>query len=102
MNWLLQWPVEIVRAKGFLWFATRNDIAVLISQAGPSLGIERAGFWDADSGEKMNELVLIGIGMNQPEITEGLDNCLLTEEELIQDWTSFIDPLPVFLNRNLT
>lgn len=96
MNCLLQWPVEIVRAKGFLWLATRNDIAVLISQAGPSLGIERAGFWDADSGEKMNELVLIGIGMNQSEITEGFDSCLLTEEELIQDWTSFIDPLPVF------
>ncbi|WP_342507890.1 GTP-binding protein [Sporosarcina sp. FSL K6-2383] len=95
-NWLLEWPVEVVRAKGFLWLATRNDIAVLISQAGPSLSIESAGFWDADSGEKMNEFVLIGIGMNQPEITEGLDNCLLTEEELMQDWTSFVDPLPVF------
>ena len=95
-NWLLQWPVEVVRAKGFLWLATRNDIAILISQAGPSLVIERAGIWDEESGEKMNELVLIGIGMNQPEIMEGLDNCLLTEEELIQDWTSFIDPLPVF------
>ncbi|WP_438313214.1 GTP-binding protein [Sporosarcina sp. FA9] len=95
-NWLLEWPVEVVRAKGFLWLATRSDIAVLISQAGPSLSIERAGFWDEDSSEKMNELVLIGIGMNQSEITEGLDNCLLTEEELIQDWTSFIDPLPVF------
>ncbi|WP_203247345.1 GTP-binding protein [Sporosarcina beigongshangi] len=95
-NWLLEWPVEIVRAKGFLWLATRNDIAVLISQAGPSLSIESAGFWDADSGEKMNELVLIGISMNQPEITEGLENCLLTEEELTQDWTNFVDPLPVF------
>ena len=96
MNWLLEWPVEIVRAKGFLWLATRNDIAVLISQAGPSLGIERAGFWDEEYGEKMTEFVLIGIGMNQQEITEGLDKCLLTEEELVQDWTSFVDPLPVF------
>ena len=95
-HWLLEWPVEIVRAKGFLWLATRDDIAVLISQAGPSLAIERAGYWDKDSGGKMNELVLIGIGMNQQVITEGLDRCLLTKEELLQDWSSFVDPLPVF------
>ena len=96
MNWLLEWPVEVVRAKGFLWLATRSDIAVLISQAGPSLSIERAGLWDEESGEKMTEFVFIGIGMNQQEITEGLDKCLLTEEEVVQDWTSFVDPLPVF------
>lgn len=94
-NWFLDWPVEIVRAKGFLWLATRDDIAVLISQAGPSLSIERAGFWDADSGDKMNEFVLIGIEMNQKKIIDSLDACLLTEVELIQDWTSFADPLPV-------
>lgn len=39
---------------------------------------------------------MIGIRMNQQEITEGLDKCLLTEEELVQDWTSFVDPLPNF------
>ena len=96
MNWLLEWPVEIVRAKGFLWLATRNDIAVLISQAGPSLGIESAAFWDEEYGAKMTELVMIGIGMNQHQILEDLDKCLLTEEELVQDWTIFVDPLPDF------
>lgn len=39
---------------------------------------------------------MIGIRMNQQEITEGLDKCLLTEEELVQDWTIFVDPLPNF------
>ena len=96
MNWILEWPVEIVRAKGFLWLATRNDVAVLISQAGPSLGIEGAGVWDEEFGEKMTEFVMIGIRMNQQKITDDLDKCLLTEEELVQDWTNFVDPLPNF------
>lgn len=96
MDWILEWPAEVVRAKGFLWIATRNDVAVLLSQAGPSLSIEGAGKWDLDYGEKMNELVLIGIGMDQSAIIEGLANCELTKEELRQDWSSFPDPLPTF------
>lgn len=43
MNWIMDWPVEVIRTKGFLWLATRDDTAVLLSQAGPSLGIEGAG-----------------------------------------------------------
>ncbi|MBB5179902.1 G3E family GTPase [Planomicrobium koreense] len=96
MDWILEWPVEVVRAKGFLWIATRDDVAVLLSQAGPSLGIERAGAWDLDYGVKMTELVLIGIGMDQQAITEDLTNCLLTEEEMAMDWQEFHDPLPAF------
>ncbi|MEK4403984.1 GTP-binding protein [Sporosarcina sp. FSL K6-6792] len=60
MNWILEWPVEIVRAKRFLWLATRDDVAVLLSQAGSSLGIEGAGVWDEEFGEKMTEFVMIG------------------------------------------
>lgn len=119
MNWLSNWPVEVVRAKGFLWLATRNDVAALLSQAGPSLTLERAGEWiaaypeeeqqqilkeepellerwDENYGDRMTELVLIGIGMDQQQITASLENCLLTEAELAQDWNSFHDPLPNF------
>ncbi|MDN3450651.1 GTP-binding protein [Planococcus sp. APC 3906] len=96
MDWIMEWPVEVVRAKGFLWIATRDDVAVLLSQAGPSLSIERAGAWDLDYGVKMTELVLIGIGMDQQAITEDLTNCLLTEEEMAMDWQEFHDPLPAF------
>lgn len=96
MDWILEWPVEVVRAKGFLWIATRDDAAVLLSQAGPSLGIERAGTWDLDYGVKMTELVLIGIGMDQQAITEDLTRCMLTEEEMAMDWKDFHDPLPAF------
>lgn len=96
MKWILNWPVEVVRAKGFLWIATRDDVAVLLSQAGPSLGIERAGTWDLETGVKMTELVFIGIKMNQQEIVEGLNACLLTQQETAMDWKNFHDPLPEF------
>ncbi|ANU22086.1 GTP-binding protein [Planococcus donghaensis] len=96
MDWILQWPAEIVRAKGFLWLATRSETAVLLSQAGPSLGIEYAGQWDLENGIKMTELVLIGIDMDQSSIVKELDLCLLTDEEKEQDWTKFNDPLPKF------
>lgn len=96
MNWIMDWPVEVIRAKGFLWLSTRNDVATLLSQAGPSLSIERAGLWDEEYGVKTTELVLIGIKMDRQTITDSLEGCLLTDEELTQDWTSFPDPLPSF------
>ncbi|MBA9027069.1 GTP-binding protein [Peribacillus huizhouensis] len=118
-HWLEQWPVEIIRAKGFLWLATRNNLATLLSQAGPSLTIEQAGLWiaaypekekqkmlaaepelleqwDKEYGDRMTELVLIGIHMDQEKIINTLDQCLLTEEELNQDWAQMNDPLPAF------
>ncbi|MGO1059571.1 GTP-binding protein [Planococcus sp. FY231025] len=96
MEWIMEWPVEVVRAKGFLWIATRDDAAALLSQAGPSLSIEQAGMWDTEYGLKMTELVLIGIGMDQQMITEELERCVLTEEEMGMEWQEFPDPLPAF------
>lgn len=96
MNWIREWPIEVIRAKGFLWISTRSEAAVLLSQSGPSLSIERAGSWDEEYGVKMTELVLIGIRMDQQAITDSLTACLLTEEEMKQDWMSFFDPLPAF------
>lgn len=110
MQWLENWPVEVVRAKGFIWLATRNEIAGLLSQAGPSLTIQGAGNWvatyseseqkevleedpdlqkrwDPLYGDRMTELVFIGIGMNQQQMEEELDACLLTDMEMKKDWT---------------
>jgi len=118
MQWLEQWPEEVVRAKGFLWIATRNDVVMTLSQAGPSIQIGVAGYWvaalphaeqeqikqenpewyqtfDPKYGDRQNEIVFIGIEMNQEEMIRDLDRCLLTEAELEQDWTLFADPMPV-------
>lgn len=45
----------------------------------------------------MTELVMIGIHMNRSAIEQSLDQCLLTEEEIQQDWALFKDPIPPFL-----
>jgi G3E family GTPase len=119
MKWLEDWPVEVVRAKGFFWLATRNDIAGLLSQAGPSISIEAAGEWvavypeeereaifkeepellekwDSTFGDRMTEIVMIGVDMNREAIEQSLDQCLLTDEEMEQDWSLWEDPLPPF------
>ncbi|OCS85467.1 cobalamin biosynthesis protein CobW [Caryophanon tenue] len=118
-DWLTAFPGEITRAKGFFWLAGR-DLAGLLSQAGPSLQFQAAGQWVADLpkrqqemafaqdsslrqrwhaqyGDKGNELVFIGIDMDQHAICAALDACLLTDEELSQDWATFDDPLPPFV-----
>lgn len=52
--------------------------------------------WGAVYGDRMTELVMIGIQMDQQEIETELDQCLLTEIELRQDWSLYEDRLPAF------
>jgi G3E family GTPase len=117
MAWMSEWPAEIVRAKGTLWLATRNDVAQSFSQAGPSIQMGPSGYWIAALpererrelfrekpelekswhplyGDRINKLVLIGIGMNRTVLEAELDACLLTEAELSADWSRFADPFP--------
>jgi G3E family GTPase len=119
MQWLENWPVDVVRAKGFFWLPTRNDMTGLLSQAGPSIMLQGAGEWlaaypehernqilseepdllenwDKEFGDRMTELVLIGIDMNREDIEASLDTCLLTDDEMKMDWNRFNDPLPAF------
>ncbi|WP_078414113.1 GTP-binding protein [Priestia abyssalis] len=119
MSWLEHWPVDIVRAKGFFWLASRNNMTGLLSQAGTSIMIQGAGEWiaaypeeereqtlkaepellekwDESFGDRMNELVFIGVDMNRNEVETSLDQCLLTNEEMKLDWSLFHDPLPAF------
>lgn len=119
MNAIQDWPSMIVRAKGIAWIATRNNIAALLSQAGPSMVFEPAGLWvdamndadkaiileeepeirerwDKEHGDRMTELVFIGLELDRKEIEAYFDQCLVTEEEMNQDWTTFNDPIPAW------
>ncbi|CAG9611893.1 Putative metal chaperone YciC [Bacillus rhizoplanae] len=119
MKWLESWPLDVVRAKGFFWLASRNNIIGLLSQAGSSITIQGAGEWIAATskeeqqqiiaedpdilnrwddayGDRITELVFIGIDMNREEIEQSLDHCLLTEQEMYEDWDTFLDPIPSF------
>ncbi|KHF35234.1 putative metal chaperone YciC [Paenibacillus sp. P1XP2] len=50
--------------------------------------------WDPTWGDRMNEIVLIGIDLDREAIERQLDACLLTPEEMKLDWSRFRNPLP--------
>ncbi len=113
------WP-GVLRTKGYFWLANRPAFAGLLSQAGASVRTEPAGFWwaaapdeawpedpeerkeifakfDGDSGDRRQELVVIGTNMSEAEIRQLLDNCLLNDEEMnrsLADWMKAADPFP--------
>lgn len=116
-NWLHSMPENIVRAKGIAWCATRNNLALLMSQAGPSVSIEPISYWvaslpkeeqqqilkenphlldewDDQFGDRQTELVFIGMDLRPEEIIKELDKCLLTDAEFDQDWSTLPDPFP--------
>ncbi|QXE01040.1 GTP-binding protein [Terribacillus sp. DMT04] len=115
MHFVETMPENIVRSKGITWCATRNQFALLLSQAGPAANIEPVSYWvatlDKDRqaflrrenpsldkvwhptyGDRMTQLVFIGTDLDQQAITEELDRCLLTETELASDWSQLQDP----------
>lgn len=110
-------PQEIVRSKGYLWLATRSNMAASLGQAGPSIQFGPAGYWlaalpeqerqayfhespellknwDPTWGDRVNELVIIGIKLDREAIAEKLDQCLLTDREMDTDWNKLRDPFP--------
>lgn len=116
-EFMTEWPEEVVRAKGIAWIAAKGDFAATLSQAGASIQFGPAGHWlasmpkeeqdevlrtelemknkwDETWGDRINELVFIGIGMNSPEIEAQLDTCLVNDLELMEDWSQFENPLP--------
>lgn len=110
----------VLRSKGLMWIASRHDWAYDWSQAGCSIRMNPAGYWwaaapeeewpddeeaiaDIESrmvgeyGDRHQELVFIGQGLEQERIEQSLDRCLLTDLEYGQGprkWMSFEDPLP--------
>ena len=111
---------KLIRSKGFFWLATRPMYAGNWSQAG---GIAHHGFaglfwkaiprdrwpeeqesldfimqkWVEPFGDMRQELVFIGQGLDKKRITELLDDCLLTDEDLLKGkdyWAEFQDPFP--------
>lgn len=110
----------ILRAKGLFWLATRPDYVGELAQAGPQIrtkGVGKwwvaipheqwpsdtewlammQGRWDKTYGDRMNELVFIGLDYNEAEIRTQLDDCLLTDAELAKGptgWKALPDTFP--------
>lgn len=116
------WP-GVIRSKGVFWLATRLQHAGFWSQAGALTSHHCAGYfwaavpreywpadtsmidraWKGENGDCRQEIVLIGIGMDQMALEKMFDEALLTEEELELDrshWRkSFVDPFPEWGNQ---
>lgn len=60
---LSNWPEEVVRAKGLVWMAVRDDMAASLSQAGPSIQFGPAGYWVAALPEDQQREILIASRM---------------------------------------
>lgn len=114
-EWFDEWPKSVVRAKGIVWLATRNEMSSTISQAGPSIRLSPGGPWIAtmepekqkailenypvirekwhtQHGDRINEIVFIGMQMQPEKIIRSLDACLLTTREQKGNWKRFRDP----------
>lgn len=116
------WP-GVVRSKGYFWLATRPGLVGSWSQAGPVIRHELGGMWwvavprarwpaDEESqtailerwqepfGDAQQELVLIGLGMDEEALRARLNACLLDDTELAKGpagWQTFDDPFPRWL-----
>jgi G3E family GTPase len=108
----------VLRAKGFVWLATEMEYIGHISQAGNCVSLEPlrpwyaalgkeewptdedslaaiASIWEAPWGDRMQEIVFIGVDMPKADIVERLDSALLAAEELAAGpdaWAGYEDP----------
>ena len=114
-EWLRSFPEPVVRAKGHLWVAGRERYALDLSQAGTQTHVEVNGrwavtlpefqresyresrsdlHWDEQWGDREVKLVFIGAGMDESSIVDTLDDCLVSETGMEDDWEAFENPFP--------
>lgn len=94
------WP-GVVRAKGFFTLASRVAWTWELQQAGMHRNCAAVGMRDPEDapvpGEPIQELVVIGIGMDEAVLRSGFEQALLTDAELADGevlWAAYPDPFP--------
>lgn len=94
-----EWPSNIIRAKGVIYFGHNKDMSLLFEQAGRQMNVKEAGLWYATApeeelqrlmkyepglakdwdpvyGDRMDKIVIIGRDLDRRAITEMLDRCV--------------------------
>lgn len=113
---------DAVRSKGYVWVATRMDLAGLWQHTGRLGSLECSGQWwsavpeedwpddpgfhadmarisKAPFGDQRQELVVIGHNLDEVNFRRRLDACLLTDEEFEAGpkvWASYEDSIPAW------
>ena len=111
---------KLIRSKGYFWLATRPQLAGNWNQAG---GIAHHGYaglfwkaiprtrwpkdqesldsinknWQEPFGDMRQELVFISQNLDETKIKNLLDECLLSDDDLLlgkKHWAKFEDPFP--------
>lgn len=108
----------VIRSKGFFWLACNPEFAGSWSQAGAMARHGVAGYWwaavpdehwpedqnsrdaieknwDDLTGDARQEIVLIGMDIDQAALTAQFDACLLTDDEMAlgaKEWELFDNP----------
>ena len=95
------YPKELIRAKGYIWFSDADADVQLFEQAGRNSSVMEVSYWidalveeqkkafleqnpdvkenwDEEFGDRENQIVFIGKGYNQEEIKKALESCLET------------------------
>ena len=95
----LDWPANVIRTKGVLYFSHNRDMSLLFEQAGIQKNLKEAGYWyatapeeelmalmdrepglrrdwDEEYGDRMIKLVFIGRDLDRPALSAALDACL--------------------------
>lgn len=118
----------VIRSKGYFWLASRPEYAAMWSQAGAVARHGYAGHWwasiprerwpqDEESlafiarhwqegiGDARQELVFIGIEMDDDQVRNALEHALLTPAEMAAGpahWVTLPDPLPEWFEHDST
>lgn len=109
---------NVIRSKGHFWLATRPDYLGELAVAGIQKSVSRMGrwwaavpknrwpddgtfeefvmkHWDEKWGDRRQEIVFIGIDMEEAKITKALDNCLVEAHSFKPEkWAKMEDPFP--------
>jgi G3E family GTPase len=93
------YPKELIRAKGYIWFSDADSDVQLFEQAGRNSSVMEVSYWidalveeqkqafleqnpdvkenwDEEFGDRENQIVFIGKGYNQAAIKAALESCL--------------------------
>jgi G3E family GTPase len=113
----------VIRAKGHFWIGSRPNWVAEFSMAGavssvtplggwwasvpkerwpthPDALAEVAGKWAEPWGDRRQEIVFIGSGMDERALRAALDNALIAADNFTPEaWAGLPDPFPVWGNR---